>query len=63
MLGMQYSYFFSTEMKLVSRVKITSTNTPCIRCPSEQRITQNPLPYLFILNTVEASGKSGLGLV
>jgi len=60
MLGMQYSYFFSTEMKLVSRVKITSS---CIRCPSEQRITQNPLPYLFILNTVEASGKSGLGLV
>lgn len=60
MLGMQYSYFFSTEMKLVSRVKITSS---CIRCSSEQRITQNPLPYLFILNTVEASGKSGLGLV
>lgn len=60
MLGMQHSYFFSTEMKLVSRVKIASS---CIRYPNEQRITENPPPYLFSLNTVEASRKSGVGLL
>lgn len=58
-LTVQRVYFFPTEKKSASRVKIASS---CISCPRGQSITQNPLLYLLILNTARACENSGPGL-